>query len=162
MPEQRPRRDHYAVLGVPPSASAGQITSAYRRRVRSLHPDARPADPAAPQDLADVLDAYDTLRDPQRRADYDARRERPAAPAATGQPVPVRVTRRTRTSPARQTPLSRARLRAPGPLDAPEGPLFPASLRIDAQFSVPLGWGDGSFVTRFVQQWLRQTDSWLR
>lgn len=66
MPERRPRRDHYAVLGVPSSATAGQITSAYRRLVRSLHPDSRPEHPAAAQGLADVLAAYETLRDPGR------------------------------------------------------------------------------------------------
>ncbi len=84
MPGQQPRRDHYAVLGVPRSASAAQITSAYRKLVRSLHPDARPEDPAAAEDLADVLAAYDTLRDEGRRAAYDAGRR--ARPPATTRP----------------------------------------------------------------------------
>ncbi|MEV5320356.1 J domain-containing protein, partial [Streptomyces sp. NPDC052687] len=68
MPGKRPPRDHYAVLGVPRSASAREITVAYRRLVRALHPDTAPRDPAVPDDLAAVLAAYDTLRDPGRRA----------------------------------------------------------------------------------------------
>jgi curved DNA-binding protein CbpA len=94
MPGKRPPRDHYAVLGVPRSASTREITSAYRRLVRALHPDAGPRDPTAPDDLADVFAAYDTLRDPGRRAAYDAARNAAASRrAATGRPAPVRVGR---------------------------------------------------------------------
>ncbi|WP_223167991.1 J domain-containing protein [Nonomuraea sp. SYSU D8015] len=75
---ERPRRDHYTVLGVEPSASPAQITSAYRRLLRVLHPDARPAEPAAHERFAEVLDAYATLRDPARRAAYDAGRAKAA------------------------------------------------------------------------------------
>ncbi|MEU7838349.1 J domain-containing protein [Nonomuraea sp. NPDC049129] len=39
---KQPRRNPYGVLGVESSASAEQITSAYRRLVRVLHPDVRP------------------------------------------------------------------------------------------------------------------------
>lgn len=94
MPEPHRRRDHYTVLGVPPSASARQITSAYRRLVRSLHPDTSPAGPSAQEDLAEVVAAYDALRDPERRAAYDADRERPAGQALPGRAVPVRLTHR--------------------------------------------------------------------
>ncbi|WP_274564683.1 J domain-containing protein [Streptomyces spiramyceticus] len=66
------RPDHYAVLGVEPSSSAGQITSAYRRLVRALHPDANPDGPAADRRFADVVAAYGTLHDPALRAAYDA------------------------------------------------------------------------------------------
>lgn len=69
-----PQPDHYAVLGVPPSASARQITTAYRRLVRSLHPDTGPTHPAAEQELAEVLTAYRVLHDPHSRASYDADR----------------------------------------------------------------------------------------
>ncbi|WP_409467450.1 DnaJ domain-containing protein [Streptomyces sp. HC307] len=83
MPGQRPRRDHYAVLDVPRDASAGEITSACRRLVRSLHPDARPEDPAAADRLADVLAAYDTLG--------DAGRGSRVSRTGAGRPVAVRV-----------------------------------------------------------------------
>nr|WP_095877677.1 J domain-containing protein [Streptomyces sp. TLI_235] len=73
MAAQRARPDHYAVLGVDPSASARQITSAYRALVRALHPDSRPAQRPSAERLGEVLAAYEVLRDPDRRAAYDAR-----------------------------------------------------------------------------------------
>ncbi|GAA2656107.1 J domain-containing protein [Streptomyces vastus] len=161
MPGQRPQRDHYAVLGVPRSASAEEITSAYRRLVRSLHPDTRPEDSASAEDLADVLAAYDTLRDPGRRAAYDIGRGGPASSAAAGRPVPVRV--RTRTSRAAQAPPPRRRSNASSLLRGPEEVISLAPSRIGPRFAVlPPGWDDGDSVTRIVLQWLRQADSWLR
>ncbi|MGI5193432.1 J domain-containing protein [Streptomyces sp. CA-288835] len=166
MPGQRPRRDHYAVLDVPRDASAGEITSAYRRLVRLLHPDARPADPAAADRLADVLAAYDTLGDAGRRAAYDAAGRADPAPrtprTGTGRPVPVRVTR-PRTSPARPAPRNRAGREASSPLlGGGEGLYFSASARIGPRFVViSPRWDDHGLVTQ-VLQWLRQTDPWLR
>ncbi|MER6310038.1 J domain-containing protein [Streptomyces sp. NPDC001739] len=102
-----PQPDHYAVLGVQPSASARQITTAYRRLVRSLHPDTGPARPAAEQELAEVLTAYRVLHDPQSRARYDADRalaerdrryaQRRAPRAGPSRSAPAR-TRRPRPS----------------------------------------------------------------
>ncbi|TMR93174.1 J domain-containing protein [Nonomuraea basaltis] len=87
---KQPRRDHYTVLGVEKTASAAQITSAYRRLMRLLHPDARLAGPAARERFAEVIHAYAVLRDPARRAAYDAERGRDAP--LGGRPVSVRVT----------------------------------------------------------------------
>ncbi|RVX41367.1 DnaJ-like protein [Nonomuraea polychroma] len=88
---EQPRRDHYTVLGVERTASAAQITSAYRRLMRVLHPDVRPAEPAARERFAEVIDAYAVLRDPARRAAYDAESGHDAP--LGGRPVAVRVTR---------------------------------------------------------------------
>ncbi|MBC3191021.1 J domain-containing protein [Pseudonocardia sp. C8] len=71
--------DLYEVLGVRPDADADELSRAYRRRLRQLHPDTRAGQGAGPaaddrDGLARVLDAYEVLRDPQRRADYDAER----------------------------------------------------------------------------------------
>ncbi|MBC2868579.1 J domain-containing protein [Streptomyces mexicanus] len=114
MPAKRPQADHYAVLGVPSSASAQEITSAYRRQVRALHPDTAPGDPAAGRDFAAVLAAYNTLRDPVRRAAYDAGRDNVTArPSAAGRRIPVRVTR-TRSAPPPGPPSGCRRIRRPG------------------------------------------------
>ncbi|ETA66578.1 J domain-containing protein [Haloechinothrix halophila] len=62
-------RDPYRVLGVAPTATDAEITGAYRRLVRHLHPDAD--NNADPNELEEVLAAYQLLRDPARRAAYD-------------------------------------------------------------------------------------------
>jgi len=67
------RRDQnpYLLLGVSRQASRPEITRAYRRAARETHPDNRPGDPSAATRFSALSDAYDTLRDPDRRAAYD-------------------------------------------------------------------------------------------
>lgn len=87
-------RDLYAVLGVAPAASGGEITRAYRRLLRRYHPDTRrdSGDTAqADAALGEVLNAYTVLHDPVRRAEYDQHRaQSPTRPASSS--IPVRVT----------------------------------------------------------------------
>ena len=80
----REHPDPYLVLGVSPTATQAEITHAYRTRLRAHHPDTRPTPPSnnADDDLRQVLAAYNLLRNPARRADYD----RATAPAATPPP----------------------------------------------------------------------------
>jgi curved DNA-binding protein CbpA len=68
MPEPLP--DHYRLLGVLPSATQQTIHAAYRDRARVLHPDRSGDDTAMKQ----LNIAWDTLRDPPRRAAYDRER----------------------------------------------------------------------------------------
>jgi curved DNA-binding protein CbpA len=114
MARARPRwdpGDPYRVLGVSASASQRDIVRAYRRAVQRAHPDARPADPAAAAARFQALTAaYDLLRDPGRRTDYD--RGHPAAepsgqPPPSGQPVPASRQRRSPfpLGPARYQPI---------------------------------------------------------
>ena len=63
--------DYYKVLGVPPSASDKEITKAYRKLARNLHPDANPGDSGAEERFKEVSAAYDVLGDGERRAQYD-------------------------------------------------------------------------------------------
>ena len=72
----------YLVLGVSPTATQAEITHAYRTRLRAHHPDTRHTPPSqtADDDLRQVLAAYDLLRDPARRADYDRATTLAAAP----------------------------------------------------------------------------------
>ncbi len=62
--------DLYKILGVDAQADSDQIKKAYRRLARELHPDLNP-DPAAQERFKQVNQAYETLSDPQRRAEYD-------------------------------------------------------------------------------------------
>ncbi|MDY7104651.1 MAG: DnaJ C-terminal domain-containing protein [Actinomycetota bacterium] len=65
--------DYYETLGVSPVAEPGEITRAYRRRARHLHPDAS-SDPAAADRFAELTAAYEVLSDPDRRVAYDQTR----------------------------------------------------------------------------------------
>src|SRR5215218_6137528 len=64
--------DLYIVLGVDRAAAAGDIKRAYKRLARRLHPDINPGDREAEARFRQVLDAYETLTDPDRRRRYDA------------------------------------------------------------------------------------------
>lgn len=93
------RHDPYAVLGVAPTASAERIASAYRRLVRALHPDGSPGRDeagrrAAAGRFAAVVAAYGVLRDPARRAAYDAGRRAHDARPRTGPAAPAGSCRR--------------------------------------------------------------------
>jgi curved DNA-binding protein CbpA len=63
--------DPYAILGIPRSADAHTVHTAYRARARWYHPDVAPG-PEAQHRMADLNDAYAVLRDPIRRASWDA------------------------------------------------------------------------------------------
>jgi molecular chaperone DnaJ len=64
--------DLYIVLGVDRTAGAGDIKRAYKRLARRLHPDINPGDREAAARFRQILDAYETLIDPDRRRRYDA------------------------------------------------------------------------------------------
>jgi DnaJ domain/Protein of unknown function (DUF3592) len=76
--------DYYAELGVEPDASVTEIASAYRALAKTLHPDARPTDPAAER-FKRVAAAYRVLADVERRRDYDERRAHGLAPVAAAE-----------------------------------------------------------------------------
>jgi curved DNA-binding protein CbpA len=67
----RKESDPYVVLGIGRQASAPEISRAYRRAARVTHPDSSPAGSASAERFQAISDAYETLRDPQRRAAYD-------------------------------------------------------------------------------------------
>ena len=64
-------KDYYAVLGVPETATAKEITKAYRKLARELHPDKNPGDAQAEERFKSVSAAYDVLGDETKRSEYD-------------------------------------------------------------------------------------------
>ncbi|MED5519042.1 MAG: molecular chaperone DnaJ [Pseudomonadota bacterium] len=65
------KRDFYDVLGVAHDADDAALKSAYRRLAMKYHPDRNPDDPTAEQNFKEVNEAYDVLKDGQKRAAYD-------------------------------------------------------------------------------------------
>ena len=80
-------KDYYQVLGVEPGAGEAEIKTAYRRLARKYHPDVS-KEAGAEEQFKAVNEAYEALRDPQKRAAYDQLRARGYRPGDEVQPPP--------------------------------------------------------------------------
>lgn len=65
------KRDYYEILGVNRSASNEEIKSAYRKLAMKYHPDQNQGDKEAEDKFKEVAEAYEVLRDPDKRNMYD-------------------------------------------------------------------------------------------
>ena len=117
--------EFYALLGVARDASEADIKKAYRKLAMEFHPDRNPA-PEAEAKFKEITEAYEVLRDPQKRAAYDrygkagvggaARRVRvpPRRPVRSAQHLHARLRRHGRLRVAVRRRPRRGR-HAPGP-----------------------------------------------
>jgi len=65
------KRDYYEVLGVGRDASTDDIKKAYRKLALQYHPDRNPGDTGAEEKFKEATEAYEILRDSDKRARYD-------------------------------------------------------------------------------------------
>ena len=63
--------DYYAILEVAKTASDDEIKKSYRKLAMTYHPDRNPGDTSAEQKFKEINEAYDVLKDDQKRAAYD-------------------------------------------------------------------------------------------
>lgn len=65
------KRDYYEILGLTRGAGEQEIKSAFRKLAKEHHPDRNSGDKSAEQKFKEINEAYEALKDPQKRAAYD-------------------------------------------------------------------------------------------
>ncbi|MBD3184495.1 molecular chaperone DnaJ [Candidatus Poribacteria bacterium] len=70
-----PKKDYYEILDVKNNASAEDIKKAYRDLAKKYHPDKNPGDEVAEERFKEIQEAYDVLKNPEKKAEYDQIKE---------------------------------------------------------------------------------------
>lgn len=104
--------NHYEILEVSPKASAEVIRAAYKSLMQRVHPDKSPMDAAMAERAAQIVQAYELLSDPARRAEYDLELDLELRTSALDRYAPLPIDKRNplraRTS-AREMPERNSR-----------------------------------------------------
>jgi molecular chaperone DnaJ len=78
------KRDYYEILGLDKSATEGEIKKAYRKLAVKYHPDRNKEDPDAAEKFREATEAYEVLRDGEKRRQYDQFGHQPEGPGFGG------------------------------------------------------------------------------
>src|SRR5690242_21562625 len=65
------KRCYYETLSIERTASDGEIKTAFRKQAMQFHPDRNPGDKTAEHRFKEINEAYEVLKDPDKRAAYD-------------------------------------------------------------------------------------------
>lgn len=76
--------DYYRILGISEQADEEQIKQAYRKLAKKYHPDLNPDNPEAEAKFKDVVEAYETLGDAEKRKKYDSKRNKAGERSTVG------------------------------------------------------------------------------
>jgi len=65
------KKDYYEILGVSRGSGEDEVKRGYRRQAMRYHPDKNPGDKSAEEKFKEAAEAYEVLRDPEKRQIYD-------------------------------------------------------------------------------------------
>jgi molecular chaperone DnaJ len=65
------KQDYYETLGIKKQATADEVKKAYRKLAMKHHPDRNPGDKSAEEKFKDIQEAYEVIKNPEKRARYD-------------------------------------------------------------------------------------------
>lgn len=134
------QRNYYEVLGLPPGATTDQIKKKYRELARKFHPDVAQDKNLSQLTFTQINQAYNTLSNPERRAQYNGTLQSAAAPGAA--PAPAKTT--PQSAPPAPKPAAPAAPRAAAP--SPPAPSPPAAGARNPAFTEMLSRAENSIM----------------
>ncbi len=127
------QRNYYEVLGLPPGATTDQIKKKYRELARKFHPDVAQDKNLSQLTFTQINQAYNTLSNPERRAQYNGTLQSTTVPSAPSTPAKTTPVQSAPTAPAPRPAAPTAKPATP----APKAPAQPAPSQSAAAARTP-------------------------